>query len=368
MTAFRKPFLFWVLQAVGWTAYGLVRYLNGIVNGKELHYIYPTIAGTVAGFLLSLLLWGVYRMIRDKPPGIIVMLAVIMIALLAPIYSAIEVMAYAAFYEPEWQLAPRDYLTNAMFDAYILTGWTGLYFGISYYLLLQQQKEKALRAQALAHQAQLKMLRYQLNPHFLFNTLNAISTLVLDNEARAAGDMISRLSAFLRYTLVGEPTEKIPLRQELHVLGLYLDIEKVRFGDRLEIRMEVAEDARAGLIPGLLLQPLVENAIKYAIAPSETGGVIAISARRNRDRLEIRLTDTGPGLAGPGLAGSGPAGSGAAQKPESSGVGIANTRERLWQIYGEADLLRIENHHPRGLAVTITLPFETAVAKYRGAA
>src|SRR5690606_15611027 len=105
---------------------------------------YPTIAGTIAGFLLSLILWGVYRVIRDKPPGIIVMVAVMMIALLAPVYSAIEVMAYAGFYEPEWQLAPRDYLTNAMFDAYILTGWTGLYFGISYYLLLQQQKEKAL--------------------------------------------------------------------------------------------------------------------------------------------------------------------------------------------------------------------------------
>ncbi len=359
MTAFHKPTLFWVLQAVGWTAYGLVRYLNGIVNGKELHYIYPTMAGTVAGFLLSLVMWSVYRGIRHKSPVLIVLVAIVMIVVLAPIYSVIEVVAYASFYEPEWLLKPWDYLTNTMFDAYILTGWTGLYFGISYYLLLQQQKEKALRAQSLAHQAQLKMLRYQLNPHFLFNTLNAISTLVLDDQGRTAGDMISRLSSFLRYTLVGEPTEKVPLKQELHVLGLYLDIEKVRFGDRLQIRMDVPEDAGRGLIPSLLLQPLVENAIKYAIAPSETGGAIEIAARREGDRLVIRLTDTGPGLAAVSHA----------RESTSSGVGIANTRERLFQIYGERDLLRLENHQPRGLAVTITLPFETAAAeKIRGAA
>ncbi len=122
------------------------------------------------------------------------------------------------------------------------------------------------------------MLRYQLNPHFLFNTLNAISTLVLDNQNRTANLAVSRLSEFLRYTLDQDPMKKVTLRQELDALNLYLGIEKLRFGDRLRLEFDVDERAESALVPSLLLQPLVENAMKYAIAPREQGGAVTVIA------------------------------------------------------------------------------------------
>ncbi len=122
------------------------------------------------------------------------------------------------------------------------------------------------------------MLRYQLNPHFLFNTLNAISTLVLDGQNRIANLAVSRLSEFLRYTLDQDPMKKVTLRQELDALNLYLGIEKLRFGDRLKLEFDVDERSETALVPSLLLQPLVENSMKYAIAPREQGGSVTVIA------------------------------------------------------------------------------------------
>ena len=122
-------------------------------------------------------------------------------------------------------------------STYLLLCWTGIYFGIKYYESLQQQREATLRAGTLAQEAQLKMLRYQLNPHFLFNTLNAISTLILDNENRTANQTVMRLSEFLRYTLDQDPMKKVTLRQEIEAMNLYLTTEKLRFGERLRARI-----------------------------------------------------------------------------------------------------------------------------------
>lgn len=128
----------------------------------------------------------------------------------------------------------------------------------------------------MAHQAQLKMLRYQRNPHFLFNTLNAISTLILDNKKHIANNMVTHLSRFLRYSLDNDPMQKITLEQEVDALNLYLNIEKIRFDDRLTLEFLVEEEAAQALIPSMLLQPLVENSIKYAVARSESGGTIRL--------------------------------------------------------------------------------------------
>ncbi|HXV73162.1 MAG TPA: histidine kinase, partial [Sphingomonadales bacterium] len=195
--------------------------------------------------------------------------------------------------------------------------------------------------------AQLKMLRYQLNPHFLFNTLNAISSLVLAKRYGKANGMLGKLSAFLRYSLVNQPAQKSTLEQELEALGLYLDIEKVRFHKRLTIVLDVERTARKALIPSLLLQPLVENAIKYAIAPSEEGGTIKLKARLRGQRLFISVADTGPGLKKSQAVGE-----------QSSGVGIANIRARLAQAYADDQSFTLKNLKPRGFEAAIEIPAE----------
>ena len=192
------------------------------------------------------------------------------------------------------------------------------------------------------------MLRYQLNPHFLFNTLNAISTLILDDAKEAANLAISRLSDFLRYTLDNDPMKRVTLGSELGALDLYLEIEKVRFGERLIIRREVESRALEALVPSLILQPLIENAIKYAVTPSEEGGTLTISAKVHDQMLILQLSDNGPGLNNVQKANNG-----------SGGVGLKNTRDRLQQFYGDRQAFTLAPNDPSGLVVTINTPFET---------
>jgi LytS/YehU family sensor histidine kinase len=224
--------------------------------------------------------------------------------------------------------------------------WSGLYFGIKYYLQLQEQMEQTLKATAAAHQAQLKMLRYQLNPHFLFNTLNAISTLILDGANETANKAVSRLSDFLRYTLDNDPMSRVTLGSELLAIDLYLEIEKVRFGDRLIIEKSIEAAAKDALVPSLILQPLIENAMKYAITPSEDGGTLRISARVQHKTLILQISDNGPGL------GNGN------NNQKSSGVGLKNTRERLQQLYGDGQAFTLAPNEPTGLRITINIPYE----------
>jgi LytS/YehU family sensor histidine kinase len=185
------------------------------------------------------------------------------------------------------------------------------------------------------------MLRYQINPHFLFNTLNSISTLVLLSETEKANTMLSRLSSFLRYSLVGEREGQATVAQEIQALKLYLEIERTRFEDRLRTRFDIAPEVMNARIPSLLLQPLVENAVKYAVTPLEEGADIWVTARRLGDRVEITVADTGPGIgeSRPNVAGGEgrPSVAGGEGRPsvDGTGVGLANIRERLQQAYGD---------------------------------
>jgi LytS/YehU family sensor histidine kinase len=230
----------------------------------------------------------------------------------------------------------------------VMLVWSALYFAIKYYRIFQEVRESALRSSAMAHEAQLKMLRYQLNPHFLFNTLNAISTLILEQQIEPANRMVSKLSNFLRYSLDNDPMQKISLDQEMTALKLYLDIEKVRFEERLQLDIDIEDDARQALIPSLLLQPMIENAIKYGIARSDEGGHLRIAARVFAGELLIELSDDGPGVE---LVDG--------RIPDSKGVGLANTRERLQELYGSQHSFKLNNTDPHGLTVNIRIPFET---------
>ncbi len=199
-----------------------------------------------------------------------------------------------------------------------------------------------------ANSAQLEMLRYQLNPHFLFNTLNSISTLVLLKQTDRANAMLSRLASFLRYSLVGEREGLATVAQEAEALKLYLDIERTRFEDRLRTRFDIAPDVMEARLPSLLLQPIVENAIKYAVTPSEDGADIIIDARRMTDRLVITIADTGPGLAASAADGSG-----------GTQVGLANIKDRLAQAYGDDHRIELAENVPQGLIVLIDIPYQT---------
>jgi len=212
-----------------------------------------------------------------------------------------------------------------------------------------------LKAVALAQEAQLKMLRYQLNPHFLFNTLNAISTLILDNQNKKANNAVTRLSEFLRYTLDQDPMKKVTLRQEIEALNLYLCTERLRFGERLKLEYAVEEAALDALVPSLLLQPLLENSLKYAVSAREQGGSVRIEGRVREGYLELSVIDDGPGMRE------------GTPTSERRGVGLRNTRERLTVLYGDNCRFAVLNAHP-GLRIDMALPLERAPVSAEAAA
>ena len=265
----------------------------------------------------------------------------------------LEVWAHATFYQPGWQPQGIEFLGAILLDFSVLGAWTGLYFGINYYLLLSEQSERMANVARQANAAQLEMLRYQLNPHFLFNTLNSISTLVLLKQTERANAMLSRLASFLRYSLVGEREGLATVAQEAEALKLYLDIERTRFEDRLRTRFDIAPEVMEARLPSLLLQPIVENAIKYAVTPIEDGADIIVEARKMADRLVITVADTGPGLAGTAQ----PCGQ---WRIDAGGtqVGLANIRDRLVQAYGADHRLELAENTPKGLIVLIDIPYQ----------
>jgi len=339
--------LFWILNISGWAGYTLAAWLGALAHEKPESYFAVIVATAVTGFLITLVLRAIYRRLWLRSPLFLAFGLVIICYVVAFGWRWLQNFLYYDWVKNNWQPEHlMDYVSGVMGSFYILLCWSGLYFGIKYYQQLQEQTEQTLKATAAAHQAQLKMLRYQLNPHFLFNTLNAISTLILDGANETANKAVSRLSDFLRYTLDNDPMSQVTLGSELGAIDLYLEIEKVRFGERLVIEKVIEEDAQKALVPSLILQPLIENAIKYAISPSEDGGTLRISAKVQRETLVLQLSDTGPGL------GNGDKGQ------KSSGVGLKNTRERLQQLYGEQQAFTLAPNEPSGLTITINIPFE----------
>ncbi len=339
--------LFWILNISGWTGYTLTAWLGAFAHEKPESYFAVIAATAVSGFLLTIPMRYLFRVLWTR--SLLVLASVMTLAcyVLALGWRYLQNILYYDWVKNSWQPEHlMDYVGGVMGSFYILLCWSGLYFGIRYYQTLQDQTEQTLKATSAAHQAQLKMLRYQLNPHFLFNTLNAISTLILDGANETANKAVSRLSDFLRYTLDNDPMSRVTLGSELNALDLYLEIEKVRFGDRLVIEKAIESPAERALVPSLILQPLIENAIKYAISPSEEGGTLKISARVQRGVLVMQVSDTGPGL-----------GNGKSEH-KSSGVGLKNTRERLQQLYGDKQAFTLAPNEPSGLAITINLPFE----------
>jgi len=208
-----------------------------------------------------------------------------------------------------------------------------------YFLRYRAGVETAVRLQAQLAQTRLEALRSQLNPHFLFNTLNAVSALV-ERDPRGARRMIAGLSQLLRHTLDASAGREVPLQRELDVLDEYIDLMQIRFQDRLDVRISADDAARRALVPSLLLQPIVENAIQHGVA-NLGGGTIAITAARRGDDLVIVVADTGPGPGG-----------------GEAGVGLRNTNERLRTMYGPTYQVVLRGT-PGGTEAELRLPFHT---------
>ncbi len=345
---------FWTLNLVGWAGYAVLNWLMGIAaHDKPMDYIAPSLMYALGGIVITYGLRFIYKAAWDLKPALSFLVSGTGAIVAATLFAGFKSFAYVHIYEGfrfgTIPLTEYFYSWELTLSLYVIGTWSGLYFGIKYYRMVQQQREQVLKATNTAHQAQLRTLRHQLNPHFLFNTLNAISTLVLESENRTADKMLTRLGAFLRYSLDRDPVQKITLREELDALDLYLGLEQMRFEDRLDIAFDIEAAAYDALVPSKILQPLVENAIKYAIAVSESGGSITIAGKTEDDMLSLSVADTGPGIPYPASALS----------RGKNGVGMANTRERLEVLYGGAHAFTVTNQQPQGLKVEIRIPLES---------
>jgi two-component system LytT family sensor kinase len=349
-----KPFFddknraFWILQSIGWGGYFFLRTLSNIANEKITSYLIHNALLTAAGYSITLLMASAYRRLIKTRPLYTWVGTIVIVAIAAAIFSAIETWSIATFVDPRVRPEGLRFFGAILFTLSLLIAWSALYYSINFFILLEEQSDRLLRLESQASNAQLAMLRYQLNPHFLFNTLNSISTLVLLKQTERANAMLSRLSSFLRYTLVNESTGTVTLAQEVETLKLYLEIEKMRFEDRLRPHFHIDPGVTDAQLPSLLLQPLIENGIKYAVTPQEEGADISVEARRQADRVIITVSDTGPGADALYNV----------RAQQSTGVGLANIRDRLAQAYGDNHRFETQSDITGGFRVFIDIPYQ----------
>lgn len=222
----------------------------------------------------------------------------------------------------------------------------GLSYAVSYYVRYREREFRASQLEGQLAQAQLQTLKMQLQPHFLFNTLNGIAGLVRDSKNKAAVEMLAGLSDLLRYTLESAGKQEVPLKEELEFLELYLDIQQMRFSDRMKVEMQIEPEAFDALVPNLILQPLVENAIRHGISQRAASGLVGVTANRVDDSLSIRVYDDGVGLERAG--------------GRVEGVGLSNTRARLVQLYGDRQRFSLTERDGGGTQAELIIPFVRA--------
>ena len=273
-----------------------------------------------------------------------------------PSWIAFELRAFAvsvtigAAVAFAWEMTVRgihhinvvDLTVNSANFPFLLFCWSSLYFSIKQWHAASQERERLLRAEAEVQEARMQALRYQLNPHFLFNSLNAVSTLVLDGEASAATKMLSQIGDFLR-TSLNEQALEAPLSQEMAFTEQYIAIEKTRLGDRLQVELTICPDTLDAMVPGMLLQPLVENAVRHGVASIAEGGKVAIESGLHEGRLRIIVRNSG--RQGPGKNGEG-----------ENGIGKRNISERLQTLYGNNHQFCLEWPESGGCVVIVELP------------
>jgi len=362
-----KASLFKVLQAGGWTAAYAVCALAG---EEKVGGLWPTLLNTLlwvfCGFLITLGIHHVYRRSRRLHHSYVVFAAIALISsvLLAPLWHFMEQISLrmtltavlhfdslrSIFAEDAVRIAHEPLFFSLYpwpFYSIILFTWASLYFGVNAMLELESERANVVNAHKLADTARLRVLQSNLNPHFLFNALNGIATLVREQDSVTAAAMVDALSGFLRSTLQRLDTPELRVAEEIELIEQYLRIQRYRFGARLHAVVEAKREALGALIPTLILQPLVENAVRHSVLPRDAGGSLWVSVRKELAVLVVSVEDDGPGLNGGML--------------NAFGTGLQNSSERLNALYGAAASLTIGSRTDgTGCAVVIRLPFRLA--------
>ena len=339
-----------------WVFYWILLSLRASVLhwGHQWQMIQARAVVALVGMGLVFLVYQV--MLRVEGRSLRVLIATAFITA-APVSFAYASFNYVAFYmikpmedttsnppDPHQQKegAPEVICDLALGWYFFIVAWSALYIALSYAARVKAAERNIALLKTEAQNAQLRALRYQINPHFLFNTLNSLSTLILQRRSDEAERMLINLASFFRASLTGDPTEDVTLAEEIRMQRLYLDIEQTRFPERLKVSVVMPAELELASIPGFILQPLVENAIKYAVARSLRPVTIVIEAQRIGDRLAISVEDDGEAHM--------PA------EPGGTGVGLRNVRERLAARYGEAADCRFWRRDQGGFRVELTMP------------
>lgn len=353
---------FWLLQLAGWLVYGLISALAALPYRNARPILFYFAGTTVAGFLASLPLRALCRRLANSGLS----WARIILATIAACYvlgiacSLTGAMVEARFgqldtHAASWRSVLLVGFSNAISPTIVLVAWAGIYFGARHWQDMRQREQRLLLTESLARDAELRALRYQITPHFLFNTLNGISTLVGEGQTRPARRMIALLAEFLRSTL--EPAERgdVAIAEELRQVRQYLAIEQVRLGDRMQVSIDSAPELCDVPLPHLILQPLVENAIRHGIAPRIEGGslTLTVSAHGRHARIAIHNTYD--------PAATGQRGADA----HSVGLGLANTAERLVARYGDAHRFSVSGDAADGWRVVLDIPRD-GIGGHRG--
>ena len=344
-----RPHIVVLIAAGYWLGMTAIIWLNQLLRGVEWrpYTICNDLPVLVAGILVSLLLHGLILRLRHLPFASLCVVVTIAVLAISLVFD-LAFKSYAASLGPDpegrFAITPRTLLIGGFFWAIPLGLGATLDIGFLNHLRARAREQRLLAALATAREAQLQALRYQINPHFLYNTLNSVASLVLDNRNDEAEKMVVRLADFFRTTLQIDPSHDISLDEEIAVQKLYLDIERVRFGDRLDVCFDIAASATQVRVPALLLQPLVENAIKHGLSGAERIAQVKIAARTEDRNLVLEVADNGAGAA-----------------PASGlGVGLANVRRRLIARFGEAARLECRPHPAGGFVSRISIPLGAA--------
>ncbi|MBD3585908.1 histidine kinase [Salinimonas sp. HHU 13199] len=341
----RRPHLFWLCQCSGWAVYALLtEVMIKIPSDEPWHIQLPHLfLDTLCGFTITLVLRNLYfRAYRLKK--YVVTAHIVLLVLASFTWTQFKWVSLQWLYNNPWKLMSWfDFGTWTTASLTMLATWTAGYYGIKSYLDVVEQRERAEKATHLAKEAQLKMLRYQLNPHFMFNSINAISTLILKEENHHAVSVLEKLCDFLRYGLYTDPLKKIPVSEEVTMLRTYVDIEKARFRSKLNVKIETDAQIESLLIPSMLVQPLVENVLKHGMQPNQTVSV-TVEFSQMDDGLSIVVTDDGNGFEN--------------HENCKRGIGLTNCRDRLRLMYQGKARLVTENNASGGASVTVFIPHE----------
>ncbi|HEX8690800.1 MAG TPA: histidine kinase [Longimicrobium sp.] len=342
-----------------WTCVGLFfgarRYINVFLfDGRLLTDLRPLAANLFDAYFwapVTLLVFWLVRRFRFTRRGW--PLAVLVHVVMALSLAFVSVLLNIWFSHVLWPNRPATFRDYFQLPFYINIQWyvviTIVWYAIEYARRYHDREVQAAQLGTRLAEARLEALKMQIQPHFLFNTLHSISELVHE-DAEAADRMITRLGDLLRLTVDNAQTHEVTLAQEMEFLEAYLEIQRTRFQDTLEVELSIAPDTLDALVPNLVLQPLVENAIRHGVGARGGVGRIAVSAAREGDRLTLEVRDNGAGLS-------------AAPGPRArEGVGVSNTRARLEQMYGARQRFELKNGSGGGAVATVTIPFRLAPA------